>query len=118
MVTMESAVVRRALEELELFDLEVEDLDGEAPKKGKKKPILVVLLVLLMAGGGAAFMLMPGQAPDEHAAAPIPEPVIVEPEKLFYIDLDPLFVPFKTPAGARHKVVVMLSLEVGRSRHQ
>ena len=37
MVTMESAVVRRALEELELFDLEVEDLDGEAARRRIKQ---------------------------------------------------------------------------------
>uniref|UniRef100_A0A7S3CAQ0 J domain-containing protein n=1 Tax=Chloropicon roscoffensis TaxID=1461544 RepID=A0A7S3CAQ0_9CHLO len=37
MVTMESDVMRRALEELELFDLEVEDLDGEAARRRIKQ---------------------------------------------------------------------------------
>ena len=41
----------------------------------------------------------------------------VEQDELVYIKLDPLFIPFKTNEGQRRKIVVMLSLEVGRKDH-
>jgi hypothetical protein len=41
----------------------------------------------------------------------------VEQDELVYIKLDPLVIPFKTNEGQRHKMVVMLPLEVGRKDH-
>ncbi|MBT4906294.1 MAG: hypothetical protein HOK98_16300 [Rhodospirillaceae bacterium] len=88
------------------------------PKKGKKKLVLVMLLVVLLGGGGAAYKLVLAKEPSEHAAVPVPEHEETVPDELYYIDLDPLFIPFQTEKGARHKIVVMLSLEVGRKRQE
>ena len=41
----------------------------------------------------------------------------MEQDELVYIKLDPLVIPFKTNEGQRHKMVVMLPLEVGRKDH-
>lgn len=91
---------------------------SENPKKSKKKLIVFMLLAVLIGGGGAAYKLLMAKEPSNVAEVPVPEPEVVEPEKLTYIDLAPLFIPFKTEKGARHKIVVMLSLEVGRARYE
>jgi len=92
--------------------------EGEKPKKSKKKLVLVALLVLLLGGGAAGYKFMLADAPETVAEVPVPEPEVIEPEELYYINLDPLFIPFQTHQGARHKLVVMLSLEVGRERQE
>jgi flagellar basal body-associated protein FliL len=93
--------------------------DSDAPtskKRGSKKLLLIVLLAVLLGGGGAAYKLVLAKAPSPHAAVPEPEePASVE---LYYLDLDPLFIPFQTEQGARHKIVVMLSLEIPREREE
>lgn len=94
------------------------DAEEPKPKKGKKKLVLVALLAVLLGGGGAAFKFLQPADPDQVAAVPVPEPEIVEPEELYYINLDPLFIPFQTSEGGRHKIVVVLSLEVGRARQE
>lgn len=88
------------------------------PKKSKKKLVMIVLLAVLVGGGGAAYKLVLAKEPSEHAAVPVPEPEETGPGELYYIDLDPLFIPFQMEKGARHKIVVMLSLEVGRKRQE
>ncbi len=88
------------------------------PKKGKKKLVMIVLLAVLVGGCGAAYKLVLAKEPADVAAVPVPEPEISEPEELYYIDLDPLFIPFLSEKGARHKIVVVLSLEVGRKRQE
>ena len=87
-----------------------------SPKKSKKKLLVILLLAVLVGGGGAAFKLLLAKEPSNVAEVPIPE--AVEPVELTYIDLAPLFIPFQTEKGARHKIVVMLSLEVGRARNE
>jgi flagellar FliL protein len=92
-----------------------EGADGDKPaKKGRKKLFLVLLVVLLAAGGGAAYKFLLAKDDSTLAEAPEPEPEVIEPVELVYIDLDPLFIPFRTSGGQRHKIVVVLSLEVGR----
>lgn len=93
---------------------------GEKPEKPKrsKKPLLIVMLVVLIAGGGAAYKFLLAKDDPQVAIAPIEVPEPTEPEKLVYIDLDPLFIPFQSVAGNRHKIVVVLSLEVGRARKE
>jgi len=88
------------------------------PKKSKKKLVMIVLLAGILGGGGAAYKLLPAKEPSDVAEVPAPEPEIVEPDELIYIDLDPLFIPFLSDKGARHKIVVVLSLEVGRAREE
>jgi flagellar basal body-associated protein FliL len=98
---------------------------GEAPggsqapkkKKSKKKFILLALVLLVGAGGAGTYKFVIAK-PDDAAFAEVPEPEPeVEQDELVYIKLDPLFIPFKTNEGQRHKIVVMLSLEVGRKDH-
>ena len=92
-----------------------EDPDaGKPPKKGKKKLLLMMLVILLAAGGGAAYKFVLAKDDTMLAEVPDPEPEVVEADQLVYIDLAPLFVPFETNDGGRHKIVVVLSLEVGR----
>lgn len=94
-------------------------VDGDdKPRKGKKKLIMIALLAVLVGGGGAAYKLFFVKEPSTLAEVPLPEPEIIEPDELFYIDLDPLFIPFQSSKGARHKIVVVLSLEVGRARQE
>lgn len=91
--------------------------DEKPKKKGKKKLVLLLLVVLLAAGGGAAYQfLLAKEYPGLAEAIEEPAPEISEPVELAYIDLDPLFVPFQTGEGQRHKIVVVLSLEVERER--
>lgn len=87
-------------------------------KKSKKKLIVIMLLAVLVGGGGAAFKLLMAKDPSNVAEVSVPVPEVVEPEDLSYIDLAPLFIPFLTEKGARHKVIVMLSLEVGQKRNE
>ncbi|MBT3808134.1 MAG: hypothetical protein HOL07_02495 [Rhodospirillaceae bacterium] len=89
-----------------------------SPKKSKKKLLVILLLAVLVGGGGAAFKLLIAKDPSTVVEVPVPEPEVVEPVELTYIDLAPLFIPFQTEKGARHKIVVMLSLEVGRARNE
>jgi flagellar FliL protein len=90
---------------------------GPAEKKSKKKLVVLLLAELLVAGGGAAaYKFMFAKELDAPQVAKLEKPKPVEPVELIYIDLDPLFVPFKTEEGRRHKIVVILSLEVGRAR--
>ncbi|MEP4888073.1 MAG: hypothetical protein ABJ215_17010 [Alphaproteobacteria bacterium] len=91
---------------------------AEKPKKSKKKLLLIGLLAVLLGGGGAAYKFVLAKPPSEHAAVPVPEPEDTGPGELYYIDLGPLFIPFQTQTGARHKIVVVLSLEVGRKRQE
>lgn len=87
-------------------------------RKSKKKLFLLLLVLLLAAGGGAAYKFL--IVPDDTSlaeAVPEPEPEPAKPVQLVYIDLDPLFVPFETSEGQRHKIVVVLSLEVEREQH-
>lgn len=94
-----------------------EDPNYVPEKKSKKKLLLLILVIFLIAGGGAAYKFL--LAPDDTALADVsePEPVVVAPVELVYIELDPLFIPFETAEGQRHKIVVVLSLEVGRENH-
>jgi len=96
-----------------------EGSDGDKPvkKKGKKKLIVLMLVVLLAAGGGAAYKFILAKDDSALAEVPDPEPEVVEALELVYIDLDPLFIPFRTSGGERHKIVVVLSLEVGRENN-
>lgn len=96
------------------------DADDESapPGKSKKKLLLVLLLLVLIGGGGAAYKLMLAKEPSPHAAVPVPIPEEAGPVELYYLDLDPLFIPFQTEQGARHKIVVMLSLEIPREREE
>jgi flagellar FliL protein len=93
-----------------------ESPDGAPPEKKSKKKIVVLLLVVLLAGGGGAAykFLMAKENPELAEVVEEPETEILEPVQLVYIDLDPLFVPFQTSEGRRHKIVVVLSLEVER----
>lgn len=94
---------------------------GKRPKQSKKKGkklLLVAVLVLFLVGGGAAYKLMSAKDETEVVSVPMPEPEVTEPVEVIYMDLDPLFIPFKSAAGSRHKIVVILSLEVERSRQQ
>jgi flagellar basal body-associated protein FliL len=86
-------------------------------KKGKKKLILLILILLIGTAGGAGYKFVLAKDEPVHAEVPEPKPEPDEPLDLVYIDLDPLFVPFQTEDGHRHKIVVVLSLEVGRE-HQ
>lgn len=90
----------------------------EKPKKSKKKLIMVVLLAVLVGGGGAAYKLVLAKDPSTVAEVSVPKQEVIEPDELFYIDLDPLFIPFQSSKGVRHKIVVVLSLEVGRARQE
>ncbi|BAN69611.1 flagellar basal body-associated FliL family protein [endosymbiont of unidentified scaly snail isolate Monju] len=80
------------------------DIEGEeGGGGGKKKLILIVgLVVLLLGGGGAAFFLMGGEEPPEDGkaaqaeeeqpkpeAAPEGEPLYVEMEPKFIVNLPP-----------------------------
>lgn len=92
--------------------------DAAPRKSGKKKLILFAMLAILLCGGGAAYKLLLIKEPSQVAEVPVPEPEIIEPVDLYYLDLDPLFIPFLTEKGARHKIVVMLSLEIPREREE
>lgn len=94
-----------------------EDPSAKPTKKSKKKLFLMILVILMVAGGGAAYKFVLAKDETTLAEVPEPEPEVVAPLELVYIDLDPLFVPFETTDGARHKIVVMLSLEVGRENY-
>lgn len=92
--------------------------ESAPPKGGKKKLILLALVVVLIGGGGAAYKLVLAKEPAQVATVAVPEPENNEPVELYYLDLDPLFIPFQTETGARHKIVVMLSLEIFREREE
>lgn len=95
------------------------DEDEFAPaRKTKKKLLLFVLLAVLLGGGGAGYKLVLAKEPSPYAAVPVPVPEEAGPVDLYYLDLDPLFIPFQTEKGARHKIVVMLSLEIPREREE
>lgn len=107
----------RAESEADIRAMRAGETPGSKPpkKKGKKKLVLLLLVVLLAAGGGAAYKFMlASEDPNLAEAVEEPEPEISGPVQLVYIDLDPLFVPFQTGEGQRHKIVVVLSLEVER----
>lgn len=96
-----------------------QDPNAVPEKKSKKKLILLILVILLVAGGGAAYKFVFAKDDTNLAEVPEPEPEpeVIAPVELVYIDLDPLFVPFETMEGQRHKIVMVLSLEVGRENH-
>ncbi len=87
-------------------------------KRGKLKLVAVLLVLLLVAGAGAFKFMGAGEEEKEPELAAIERPGPLDPSELIYINLDPLFIPFRTEEGARHKIVVILSLEVGRARHE
>ena len=78
---------------------------------------MLILILLIGAAGGAGYKFVLAKDEPVHAEVPEPEPESDEPLDFVYIDLDPLFVPFQTEDGHRHKIDVVLSLEVGRE-HQ
>jgi len=91
-----------------------EDPNAVPEKKSRKKLLVLILMILLVAGGGAAYKFVLAKDETSLAEVPEPEPEDVVPVEMVYIELDPLFVPFETVNGQRHKIVVVLSLEVGR----
>lgn len=97
------------------------DEETSPGKRGGRKLVLLVLAVLALAGGGAGAMLFvekPAKTESAPPVAKIERPAPLDPATLIYIDLDPLFIPFRTEAGDAHKIVVVLSLEVGRARYE
>ena len=114
----------RAKHEASIRAMRSGTVNDASPRKkgGSKKLLLIALLAVLLGGGGAAYKLVLAKEPSSHAAVPLPEPE-PEPEEagpveFAYLDLDPLFIPFQTEKGARHKIVVMLSLEVPLEREE
>ena len=69
--------------------------EGEKPKKSKKKLVLVALLVLLLGGGAAGYKFMLADTPEMFSELPAPEPEVIEPEELYYINLGRFLFPFK-----------------------
>lgn len=114
-----SGKMSRAESEAAIRAMRAGGKSSEKPRKGKKKLVLFALLAVLLGGGGAAYKLVLAKdGTREVAAVPVPEPEVSEPVELYYIDMDPLFIPFQTAKGARRKIVVVLSLEVGRARSE
>lgn len=87
-------------------------------KRSKKKLVVILAAVLLLGGGGAGawFTVLAPEPPVETA-----EPQEVEPEprkgpeQPTYVNLDPLFVPYRGANGYQHRIALMLALEVDRA---